>query len=154
MASWVLTIAAGTVREEQEVSRLPVCVSTSPFISYSVVPADDSNTATVLSVLMKPRTLLVFAPATSKSACIYNCMVSSHNQNQRALHYVQVYNTVKVQIFTLLVLLQASILLLILYLAYNYPRFLSKNFGISSEESRINTLRTGLLNCYMHVPGI
>jgi len=34
------------------------------------------------------------------------------------------------------VLLQASILLLKLFFADNYTRLLSKNFGISSEESR------------------
>jgi len=82
MASWELTITGGTAREEQEVSRLPVCVSTSPFVSYTVVPADASDTATLRYVLIKPRTLLVFAPAASKIACIYNCMVLSQiNQN-------------------------------------------------------------------------
>jgi len=82
MASRVLTIAGGTAREEWEVSRIPVCVSTSPFASYTVVPADASDTATLRSVLIKPRTVLVFAPATSKNACINNCLVLSHlNQN-------------------------------------------------------------------------
>lgn len=82
MASWVLTIAGGTTREEEEVRRLPVCLSTSPFVSYKVVPADASDTATLRSVLIKPSTLLVFAVATSKNACINNCVVLSHiNQN-------------------------------------------------------------------------
>jgi hypothetical protein len=46
------------------------------------VPADASDVATLLSVLIKPRTLLVFAPVTSKNAFIYNCMVLSQiNQN-------------------------------------------------------------------------
>jgi hypothetical protein len=67
MASWVLTIAGGAEREKYEVSRLPVCVSTSPFISYTVVSADVSD---ALYVLIKPRTELVFAPATSKN-CLY-----------------------------------------------------------------------------------
>jgi len=82
MASRVLTIAGSRAREEEEVSRLPVCVSASPFVSYTVVPADASDSATLRSVLIKPRTLLVFAPATSKNACINNCVVLSHfNQN-------------------------------------------------------------------------
>jgi hypothetical protein len=47
----------------------------SPFVPYTVVPADASDTATLRSVLINPRTLLVFAPATSKDACIYDCVV-------------------------------------------------------------------------------
>lgn len=69
-------------------------MSTSPFFSYTAVPADANDTATLGSVLIKPRILLVFAPATSKIACIYNYMVLSHiNQNWRVLHNVQDCNS-------------------------------------------------------------
>jgi hypothetical protein len=82
MASEVLTIAGGTAWEEQEVSSLLVCLSAGPSLSYTDVPADANDTATLRSVLIEPGTLLVFVPATRKNAFIYNCMALSHiNQN-------------------------------------------------------------------------